>query len=84
MSYFDRFDVCEAFWHFAAEYHGGQGSGEYAIFGRLHRIGYKPGPMADKRTMSENGRAILADMIRRWRRGVSPVRGGTPRGPRKP
>lgn len=41
--YFDRSDICAAFWHFAAEYHGGQNSGEYAVFGRLHRMRFRLG-----------------------------------------
>lgn len=85
MSYFDRFDICAAFWHFAAEYHGGQWSAEYAVFGRLHRMRYRMGAgEGDKRNLSENARNILAGMVRQWRSGKSPVRGGTPRGPRKP
>lgn len=85
MPHFDRFDICAAFWHFAAEYHSGQWSGEYAVFGRLARMRYKMGAgETDKRNLSENARSILAGMVWKWRRGVSPVRGGTPRGPRKP
>lgn len=83
--YFDRFDICLAFWHFATEYHGVQGSGEYAVFGRLSRMRFRLGAgEGDKRNLSENARAILADMIRRWRRGESPVRGGSGRRPRGP
>lgn len=81
--YFDRFDICTAFWHFAAEYHGGQNSGEYAVFGRLSRLRFRLGRASeDKRNLSENARAILAGMIWRWRRGESPVRGGSGRRPR--
>jgi hypothetical protein len=38
-----RYDVMDAYWLFASWYHGGQGTREYAIFGRLAKIGYKPG-----------------------------------------
>ena len=72
--YFDRFDICEAYYMFAVEWNKGQWSPEYAIFGRLHNMGFKPSPLMDKKNMSENGRAILANLIRKARRGVCPVR----------
>jgi hypothetical protein len=71
---FDRFDICEAYYLFAADWHRGQWSPEYAIFGRLHRMGFKPSPMLDKSSLSENGRWILANLIRKARRGICPVR----------
>ena len=78
--YFDRFDICSAFWHFASDYHGGQGFGEYAVFGRLHRLRFRLGAsQGDKRNLSENARSILAGMLWKWRRGESPVRGGSGR-----
>lgn len=71
MPYFSRFDICRAYWHFAAAYHRGGGSGEYQIFTRLARLGYVPrghdlnwpqrGIDGD-----ENCRLILAKVVRRW------------------
>jgi len=67
--YFDRFDVCEAYWLFATEWHRGQWSSEYAVFGRLSNLGFKPSPVISKRTLTENGRMILANLIRKARKG---------------
>lgn len=71
---FDRFDICEAYYLFACDWHGGQWSPEYAIFGRLSRMGFKPSPLLSKDSLSENGRWILAQLIRKSRRGICPVR----------
>lgn len=68
MPYFDRFDICEAYYLFAAEYHEGQGSETYRIFGRLDRLGFRPSPLLSRRSLSPNGRQILAALIRRYRR----------------
>lgn len=67
--YFDRFDVCEAYCLFASDWHRGQNSPEYRILGRLHALGFRPSPILSKRSLSENGRSILAGLIRRARRG---------------
>ena len=66
---FDRFDVCEAHWLFATEWHKGQWSKEYAIFGRLSNLGFKPSPVISKKSLTENGRMILASLIRKARKG---------------
>lgn len=72
MPYFDRFDICEAWYMFACEWHGGQSSPEYRIFGRLHRLRFKPSPTLAKENMSENARTILAGLIRKARKGWHP------------
>ena len=41
----DRFSICEAAYLFASDYHGGQGSKIYEIFGRLYRLGFRPSPL---------------------------------------
>lgn len=71
----DRFDICEAYCLFAAEWHKGKWSPEYAIFGRLHDMGFRASPMISKDSLSENGRDILANLIRKARRGERTVRG---------
>jgi hypothetical protein len=68
---FDRFDVCMAYYLFACEWHSGQNSPEYRIFGRLHNLGFRPSPMLSRRSLSDNGRCILAGLIRKARRGES-------------
>jgi len=73
--YFDRFDICEAYYLYACEWHKGQWSAEYRIFGRLNNMGFKPSPVLSKKSLSENGRSILANLIRRTRRGEVVVKG---------
>ena len=43
MPYFDRFDICEAYYLFAMGYHQG-GDTTDRIFNRLHRMRFKPNP----------------------------------------
>ena len=50
---FDRFAICEAAYLFAADYHDGQFSQIYAIFGRLHKIGFRPSPLLTLENSSE-------------------------------
>ena len=63
----NRFDICEAWYLFAVDWHEGQGSERYAIFGRLERLGFTPSPRLSRQTLSPNGRVILAGLIRRAR-----------------
>ncbi len=63
----NRFDICEAYYLYASEWHEGQGSSTYAIFGRLDRIGFRPSPILSKRSLTPNGRLILANLIRQAR-----------------
>ena len=68
MIQWNRFDICEAYYLFASAWHGGQGSPEYAIFGRLDRLGFRPSPILSRGSLTLNGRAILAGLIRNARR----------------
>ncbi len=63
----NRFDICEACYLFASEWHEGQGSATYAMFGRLDRLGFRPSPLLSKRSLSPNGRLILANLIQKAR-----------------
>lgn len=72
---FDRFDICEAYYLFAADWHRGKWSPEYAIFGRLHRMRFRPSPLLSRDSLSDNARWILARLIRKARRGERTVRG---------
>ena len=57
--YFDRFDICEAYYAYAMENHSGQFSPVYRLFGRLHGIGFKPSPLFNGyESLTENGKAI--------------------------
>jgi hypothetical protein len=65
--YFDRFDICEAYYLFAVYYHLGQWSKEYEIFGRLQKIGFNKPYLNDLKTeykrLSENGKMIFKGLI---------------------
>jgi hypothetical protein len=74
----NRYDICEAWYTFAADWHQGQNSPEYQIFGRLSRLGFKmrpysghPLPKTDSGDF-DNARVILAGLIRRARKGWRP------------
>lgn len=63
--YFNRFDICEAYYCYAALYHGGQFSKEYRIFGRLNRIDFVPGSKPDDPDeLNENARVIFDNLVR--------------------
>lgn len=60
----NRFDICEAFYLYAMLYHGGQWSKEYAIFGRLHRIGFRPAPsLSGPEDLEEGALAIFERLV---------------------
>jgi hypothetical protein len=61
--YWDRFDICEAYYCFAMNYHNGQWSDEYKIFGRLDRMGFKISPLRTAENLSENGREIYENLV---------------------
>ena len=65
MSHFDRFDVCAAYYCYAAEWHSGQWSKEYLLLGVLDRLRYRPG-LSDQqsRTLNENARSIYDHLVR--------------------
>lgn len=63
--YFDRFDICEAYYLFAAHWHGGQSSKEYRIFGRLDKIKFKARDSLSVETLSDNGLAIYTNLVRK-------------------
>jgi hypothetical protein len=64
--YFDRFDICEAYYLFASQYHSRQWSAEYQIFGILDRIGFRLGARGlDYTSLSENARGIYIRLARK-------------------
>ena len=64
--YFDRFDICEAYYVFAMLWHGGQFSKEYEIFGRLERMKFRPPPMlSGPEDLGENAREIYDRLVQR-------------------
>ena len=66
--YFDRFDICEAYYLFAVYYHLGQWSSEYEILGRLHKIGFTRPHLSNLKTgykhLSENGKMIFKGLVK--------------------
>lgn len=64
--YFDRFDICEAHYAFAADYHAGQGSDLYARLSRISRY-FRPSPLfRGYDSLSENGKEIYAGLMERF------------------
>jgi hypothetical protein len=63
MADFNRFDICEAWFCFACDWHGGQNTPEYAILGRLTNIGFKPAPALCFDALEINGKRIYRDLV---------------------
>ena len=62
--WFDRFDICEAYYVYAMLWHGGKGSKEYALFSVFVRLGFRTSPLlCDENDLSENGRAIYDQLV---------------------
>ena len=60
--YFDRYDIVEAHYAFACDYHSGQSSDLYAKLCRISRY-YSPGrAWKGYDSLSENGKAIYDNM----------------------
>lgn len=55
--YFDRFDICEAWYLALSHCHGGQWSREYARLCAMQRY-FRPSPMLSVETLSDNAREI--------------------------
>lgn len=75
--YWDRFDIVEAYYVYMTLWHGGQSSREYRLTGVFRKIRFRPSPfigIGKGYGLSENGRAILAGMLRKRRAGIDPVR----------
>jgi hypothetical protein len=58
--YFDRFDICEAYAVYAWDY------GNYVLWSRLQRMGFRPRPGLGNYThLTPNGYAIYASLCTR-------------------
>ena len=60
----DRFDICEAWWLYARDYHEGQGSQSFEILGRLHRLGFRPSRDFEVENLTQNGLDIYERLVR--------------------
>jgi len=66
--HFNRFDICEAYYCYAVQYHNGQWSEEYAMLGRLINLKFKPSPILEielEDSLSENGMKIYCNILRK-------------------
>lgn len=60
----DRFDICEAWWLYMADWHEGQGSSTYALSGTFARFGFRPPMLLRSRDdLTENGQAIYDRLV---------------------
>jgi len=68
--YFDRFDICEAYFLALSHCHGGQWSREYA---RLCKLGqyFRPAPSLSVDTLSDNARVIYDNACARMLSGAA-------------
>ena len=55
--YFDRFDICEAWFLALSHCHGGQWSREYERLCKMRRY-FRPSPLLSVDSLSDNGREI--------------------------
>jgi hypothetical protein len=65
--YFDRFDICEAWYLALSDCHEGQWSDSYRRLSNMLAY-FKPSPMLTVDSLSENGREIYDNAIIQIRR----------------
>ena len=58
-----RFDICEAWYCYASDYHGGQSSKLYSKFAQLDRIEFRPAPNLSYDTLTEKGKEIYDQLV---------------------
>ena len=62
--YFDRFDICAAYYWFANDFHSGQNSVFYKWFARLNKLRYRPALLEMSiDSCSENAQEIYNNLI---------------------
>lgn len=65
--YFDRFDICAAYYIFCSAYHAGQNSFLYQKLSQLCKIGYKPGLTTQSHSFeNDNQREIYRQLYKRY------------------
>lgn len=67
--YFDRFDICEAYFLALSHCHNGQWSKEYARLCKLMSY-FKPSPMLSVETLNENAREIYENACNKLLKGT--------------
>ena len=68
--YFDRFDICEAYFLALSHCHGGQWSREYARLSKLMRY-FRPAPSLSVENLSDNARVIYDNACARMLSGAA-------------
>ena len=64
--HWDRFDIVEAHYAFACDYHSGQSSGLYARLCRISKY-FTPSPLwRGYESLSENGKEIYSQLVDKW------------------
>ena len=62
--YFNRFDICEAYYLYMMLHHNGQWSKEYAMSGTFHKLRFRPAPsLSDRDDLEENGQVIYDALV---------------------
>ncbi len=63
--YWDRFDICEAYYLYMMNYHGGQWSKEDRLTGVFAAIQFRPSPMlgCEDFPLSENAQMIYDSLV---------------------
>ena len=75
--YFDKFDICEAYYIYLDNWNVGGTTNRWyttsrrnrqaqSISAQLHRMQFKPSPFLSEETLTDNGRAIYNDLVNRW------------------
>ena len=62
--YFDRFDICEAYYLFLSNYHEGMMSLKYKRLSRVLRY-FKPSPLLCVERLSSNGKEIYESLCQK-------------------
>jgi len=61
---FNRFDICEAWYQYAVDWHNGLFSRSYEIFGRLDNMRFKMSPLHNNYDdLTENGKLIYENLV---------------------
>ena len=76
--YWNRFDICEAWWLFLSEYHEGLDSDLYGRLGRLTGFFRPRRSLSGFQNLTENGLAIYERLVSRWRDEQTAGCGETP------
>jgi len=68
--YFDRWDICEAYYCYARDYMNGQNSAEMRIQSKLNQMRFIPSHAVKHlytyESLSSNGRDIYDSLVRRY------------------